>query len=607
MPEQRPRRCPCAREHFGFADGFGQPALTGRRAGLPAPGGRACPAPSARWRLLRPGEFVLGYHDEDDVIARRAARAPLHRNGTFMVCRKLEQDVARSGMLATRARAVRRRQGARRGQARRPLARRHAADALARPARRTLAGDKWRTTTSATPTTGRLQLPGRAHIRRANPRERCGGGGAHPPAPDHPARDAVRAPLPEGTEGDDEERGLLFVVLQREHRPPVRGREGWLAGATCSGSAHDDPLGERRRPGVTIEGDPPVSSSRPHARSSRRAAASTCSCRACERSAARRRRGGRYRWREGRLTVPACGAGPCGSRDPGGPADAPSPSGRAWSRLAGLLPDGLGGRWVTGHDDVVDVLSRDREFGMTYLRRMEQLRTPFILGMNPSAFVHRSRALRPRSPASTSRAREARSATTPRGAGRAPAKIDARHADRSGAGPHRRAELWSGGALTQDQIAHARAISRDIFINPSGTRRSATCGDAPRRVCAGHRAVVAARKDARRIGRHDDVLDRLLNGRRLDGDELIDDLLGVTVAWVTSVSRTMAYAFDELLSRERSQELARAQSAAHYGDAETVGEIVFEALRFRPSMPALERVCTREARLGGRTIRRDRS
>ena len=32
---------------------------------------------------------------------------------------------------------------------------------------------------------------------------------------------------------------------------------------------------------------------------------------------------------------------------------------------------------------------------------------------------------------------------------------------------------------------------------------------------------------------------------------------------------------------------------------------MFEALRFRPSMPALERVCTREAQLGGRTMHRD--
>jgi Dyp-type peroxidase family len=45
------------------------------------------------WRPLRAGEFVLGYADEDGGPPPAPA-APLGRNGTFMVWRKLRQDVA---------------------------------------------------------------------------------------------------------------------------------------------------------------------------------------------------------------------------------------------------------------------------------------------------------------------------------------------------------------------------------------------------------------------------------------------------------------------------------------------------------------------------------
>jgi Dyp-type peroxidase family len=77
-----------AREHFGYADGFSQPAVEGS--------GRAARSEGVRrrfwgWRELRVGEFVLGHRDEDGVVA--GADAALLRNGTFMVWRKLAQDV----------------------------------------------------------------------------------------------------------------------------------------------------------------------------------------------------------------------------------------------------------------------------------------------------------------------------------------------------------------------------------------------------------------------------------------------------------------------------------------------------------------------------------
>jgi Dyp-type peroxidase family len=90
--EQPARLLAEAREHFGYRDGFAQPAVAGvadaeeRRigGGVPEKGG---------WRPLAAGEFVLGYDDEDQRLPN-APNEPYGRSGTYMVWRKLRQDVA---------------------------------------------------------------------------------------------------------------------------------------------------------------------------------------------------------------------------------------------------------------------------------------------------------------------------------------------------------------------------------------------------------------------------------------------------------------------------------------------------------------------------------
>jgi Dyp-type peroxidase family len=86
-----------SREHFGYGDGFAQPAIEGVNADKARGGG--VPLKDG-WRALAPGEFVLGYPDEDtrDDPKRRLPNAPndpLGKSGTYMVWRKLYQDVAR--------------------------------------------------------------------------------------------------------------------------------------------------------------------------------------------------------------------------------------------------------------------------------------------------------------------------------------------------------------------------------------------------------------------------------------------------------------------------------------------------------------------------------
>lgn len=81
-------------EHFGYADGLAQPVIEGGPPGaLARVRGGGVPLPDGTWRPLRLGEFVLGYADEDGVVEERPAW-DLVRNGSYLVFRKLRQDVA---------------------------------------------------------------------------------------------------------------------------------------------------------------------------------------------------------------------------------------------------------------------------------------------------------------------------------------------------------------------------------------------------------------------------------------------------------------------------------------------------------------------------------
>ena len=97
-----------SREHFGFADGCSQPSIEGWHSDHAGNGvlatrfPRSFPAevletlglrkPARRWRGVAPGEFVLGCADEDGAVAP-GSDSPLCEHGTFMVYRKLQQDV----------------------------------------------------------------------------------------------------------------------------------------------------------------------------------------------------------------------------------------------------------------------------------------------------------------------------------------------------------------------------------------------------------------------------------------------------------------------------------------------------------------------------------
>ena len=105
------RTTPGQRERFGFADGRSQPAIEGvdldpvgdgvyagaqpitgrlrRKARLIAEDFGLQPR-TRSWRLIRPGEFLLGYENEDGELPF-GPPAPLGPNGTFMVYREIDQ------------------------------------------------------------------------------------------------------------------------------------------------------------------------------------------------------------------------------------------------------------------------------------------------------------------------------------------------------------------------------------------------------------------------------------------------------------------------------------------------------------------------------------
>jgi Dyp-type peroxidase family len=92
---------PLPKEHFGFTDGISDPVFQGqfdadaeRLAAIG--GGKIAEGPydqGKSWSAIETGEFILGQVDEGQEFPVATEPADFARNGTFMVWRKLRQDV----------------------------------------------------------------------------------------------------------------------------------------------------------------------------------------------------------------------------------------------------------------------------------------------------------------------------------------------------------------------------------------------------------------------------------------------------------------------------------------------------------------------------------
>jgi Dyp-type peroxidase family len=256
---------PDGREHFGYADGFAQPSIEGSDF-EPLPGQGAPPGKDGKWRPLRPGEFILGYPDEQNSLTPAPPPDAFGVNGSYLVYRKLAQDVARFRRALRAAAAVypggeellaaklvgRWRDGT-------PLdASPDREDpALVADARRNNAFD-YRDDPDG------LRCPVGAHTRRMNPRHSLPFDGVLVNRHRLIRRGITYGdPLPEGIEDDGRERGVIFMCLQASvARQFEFVQSQWANGGNAFRLAQDqDPIVGPQDPDgpskMTIPGQPP--------------------------------------------------------------------------------------------------------------------------------------------------------------------------------------------------------------------------------------------------------------------------------------------------------------------------------------------------------------
>ena len=211
---QRGGALPTGREHFGYADGFSQPAIEGSR--FPDHPGAGAPK-KGDWRPIRAGEFILGYPDEQGALPAAPSPDELSRNGSYLVYRKLHQDVAAFRRQLAEAAALypggeeelaaklvgRWRDGT-------PLDTRPGGEDAA------LADDKSRNNAfdfSGDP--DGMRCPLGSHIRRMNPRLSMPFEGKLVNRHRLIRRGITYGdPLPEGAQDDGADRGVIFMTLQ---------------------------------------------------------------------------------------------------------------------------------------------------------------------------------------------------------------------------------------------------------------------------------------------------------------------------------------------------------------------------------------------------------
>lgn len=244
------------RDHFGYLDGISQPrpVLPGQPAGL------------ARDRV-KPGEVLAGYGNDrgdaapgpyaslaDERSGPRAAAQDLQRNGTYLVLRKIGEDVERFNQWLTRAAG--------------PIAAQLGIDAGAAQAllKAAIMGRDQAGRPLAKPDSPDLndfdygedgtgqRCPYAAHIRRANPRRIVPGGGLPPASQaetqtraefDRPSPRLLRRAMLFGDPAQGPARaGLMFMAYNASIAEQYEVIQRWLNGgnSTDVAGANNDPL-----------------------------------------------------------------------------------------------------------------------------------------------------------------------------------------------------------------------------------------------------------------------------------------------------------------------------------------------------------------------------
>ena len=255
---------PGNREHFGYADGFAQPEIEG--AGLPSQPGDGAPLRAGSWRAIRAGEFILGYPDEENVEPQAPTPNALATNGSFLVYRKLHQDVG--AFRAQLARAAQLHPREEEYLAAKIVGRWRDGTPIDlspdRPDSLIVADEQRNNAFSYAADGDGLRCPIGAHIRRANPRDSLPFEGKLVNRHRLIRRGIPYGELlPQGAGDDGKDRGVIFMCLQASIARQFEFIQGqWLnlGNAFTLGEDQDVLVGPQNGPGpqkMTIPGDPP--------------------------------------------------------------------------------------------------------------------------------------------------------------------------------------------------------------------------------------------------------------------------------------------------------------------------------------------------------------
>jgi cytochrome P450 len=272
---------------------------------------------------------------------------------------------------------------------------------------------------------------------------------------------------------------------------------------------------------------------------------------------------------------------------------------------------------VLRHDDVVEVLERDRDFTVAEINGPPMLRVtgPFILSMDRSPQYERERSILQAAvhPSDVDRIRASVRVTAARlaEAGRARGRIDVvRDLARPAA-----IELVGDyfGVHGPDQATMARwmrTIFHEAFLNvddDEGVRRAAVASGVELHAHVDDLVAERERQLAAGDPVPDDVLTRLVQlqadeATRLGDEGIRRGISGIIVGAVETTSKAVAHIVDELFRRPAA--LSSARAAALAGDDDAVRRHAFEALRFNPISPVLVRYVARSAVVAAGASRR---
>lgn len=253
----------CRKEHFGFEDGISNPDVEGVPDNGPAVD---CgnPDDSGEFRKIPAGEFILGYPGEGGEVAPMPLPLLLGRNGTYLVLRKLEQDVkAFRTFLKKASRRLPHAPGVDPADylAAKMVGRwKNGSPLVLHPESEPKPGDPNNTFKYAADLAG-ASCPLGAHIRRANPRNSLGFGGKLMSRHRLIRRGIAYGPyLPETAgEGADDgsRRGIMFLAFNSGFDQFEFVQQAWIGSGDDFQQGDDmDPLvGSREERQMMIPGD----------------------------------------------------------------------------------------------------------------------------------------------------------------------------------------------------------------------------------------------------------------------------------------------------------------------------------------------------------------